>query len=183
MGPFPITSERLQLREFRLEDERAIHEYASDPEVTMHTGWGPSDEETTRTVLRQWIVDQQAWPRNSVPLGVELRSQKKLIGSTGFASIDGATGIFGFVLHKSFWGHGFATEACRALLGFGFADLNLHRVTAECFVEQTISVRIMEKLGMRREAHCLKSAWKAGVWRDTYSYALLDDEWNARCKS
>ena len=115
MGPFPITSERLQLREFRLEDERAIHEYASDPEVTMHTGWGPNDEETTRTVLRQWIVDQQAWPRNSVPLGIELRSEKKLIGSTGFASIDGATGFFGFVLHKRFWGHGFATEACRAL--------------------------------------------------------------------
>src|SRR5579863_3389148 len=167
MGPFPIISERLHLREFRLEDERAIHEYASDPEVTMHTGWGPNDEETTRSVLRQWIVDQQTWPRYSIPLGIELRSEKRLIGSTGFASVNGATGIFGFVLHKSFWGHGFATEACRALLGFGFDNLNLHRVTAECFVEQTLSVRIMEKLGMRREAHCLKKALKAGVWRDT----------------
>jgi [ribosomal protein S5]-alanine N-acetyltransferase len=183
MGPFPITSERLQLREFRLEDQRAIHEYASDPEVTMHTGWGPNDEETTRTVLQQWIIDQQAWPRNSIPLGIELRSAKKLIGSTGFSSIDNATGVFGFVLHKNFWGHGFATEACRALLGFGFNDLHLHRVTAECFVEQARSVRIMEKLGMRREGHCLKNAWKAGVWRDTYTYALLDTEWKARCRS
>ena len=179
MGPFPITSERVDLREFRPEDEGAIHAYASDPEVTMHTGWGPNDRETTRSVLRHWIVDQQAWPRNSIPLGIELRSERKLIGSTGFASISDATGIFGFVLHKSYWGYGFATEACHALLRFGFGDLNLHRVTAECFVEQTRSVRIFEKLGMRREAHCLKNIRKAGAWRDTYSYALLDTEWKA----
>jgi hypothetical protein len=47
--------------------------------------------------------DQQAWPRNSIPLGIELRSERKLIGSTGCASINDATGIFGFVLHKSYW--------------------------------------------------------------------------------
>jgi|SRR5580704_9422157 ribosomal-protein-alanine N-acetyltransferase len=122
-------------------------------------------------------------PRNSIPLGIELRSEGELIGSTGFASINDATGIFGFFLHKSFWGHGYATEACRALLGFGFKELNLHRVTAECFVEQTLSVRVMEKLGMRREAHCLKNDWKAGVWRESYSYALLDTEWKTRCGS
>jgi RimJ/RimL family protein N-acetyltransferase len=73
MGPFPIASERLQLREFRPEDELDIHAYASDPEVTMHTGWGPNDQNTTRTVLQRWIVDQQAWPRDSIPLGIELR--------------------------------------------------------------------------------------------------------------
>ncbi len=55
MGPFPIETDRLLLREFRLEDLFAIHSYASDKEVTLHTSWGPNDFETARTVLRQWL--------------------------------------------------------------------------------------------------------------------------------
>jgi ribosomal-protein-alanine N-acetyltransferase len=96
-----------------------------------------------------------------------------------FASITDGTGVFGFVLHRQYWGAGIATEASRAMLSFGFESLGLHRIVAECFVEQIASVRIFEKLGMRREAHFLKNAHKAGVWRDTYLYALLDNEWNS----
>jgi RimJ/RimL family protein N-acetyltransferase len=176
MGPFPITTERLQLREFRVEDEASVYAYASDPEVTKHTSWGPNDLETTRAVLQHWIVEQERWPRSSIPLGIELRSERRLIGSTGFASIQEGTGAFGFVLHKNYWGAGIATEACRALLQFGFRELGLHRVIAECFVEQMFSAHVLEKLGMRREAHCLKNAWKAGAWPATYLYALLEDE-------
>ena len=58
-------------------------------------------------------------------------------------------------------------------------ELGLHRVIAECFVEQVASAHVLEKLGMRKEAHFLKNAWKACVWRDTYLYALLNDEWKS----
>jgi RimJ/RimL family protein N-acetyltransferase len=178
MGPFPILTERMLLREFRREDDLSIDAFASDAEVTQHTSWGPNDLDITRSVLDRWILDQNQWPRTSIPLAIELRSTGKVIGSTGFASIECSTGVFGFVLRREFWGIGLATEASQALIEFGFKQLNLHRVAAECFVEQKASIRIFEKLRMRREAHFVQNALKSGVWRDTYLYALLSDEWD-----
>jgi hypothetical protein len=55
-----------------MEDEAAIDAYASDPEVTKHRSWGPNDLQTTRSVLRQWVLDQKQRPRTSIPLGIEL---------------------------------------------------------------------------------------------------------------
>jgi [ribosomal protein S5]-alanine N-acetyltransferase len=134
-------------------------------------------------VLRLWLSEQEQWPRKSIPLGIELRSEGKLIGSTGFSSIEEGTGVFGFVLHKHYWGFGIATEAAQAVVRFGFEQLGLHRVVAECFVEQVASARIFEKLGMRREGHFRKNALKAGIWRDTYQYAMLNEEWTAQLTS
>jgi [ribosomal protein S5]-alanine N-acetyltransferase len=144
MGPFPIVTERLLLREFCREDDMFIDAFASDAEVTRHTSWGPNDLTTTRSVLEQWILDQEQWPRTSIPLAIELRSSGKLIRSTGFASIESSTGVFGFVLGSDCWGIGLATEASQALIDFGFKQLSLHRVAAECFVEQNASIRIFE---------------------------------------
>ena len=105
------------------------------------------------------------------------------MAAQGSRLIEEDTGIFGFVLHKHYWGFGIATEASQALVQFGFEQLALHRVVAECFVEQVASARIFEKLGMRREAHFRKNALKAGVWRDTYLYALLNEERLAQSKN
>ena len=120
MKPLPIETDRLLLRKFSREDETAIDAFASDVHVTRHTSWGPNDLETTRVVLRQWIDDQARWPRPSIPLAIEWRSKRELIGSTGFASIENRAGVFGFVLRRDCWGQGFATEASRGLLRFGF---------------------------------------------------------------
>ena len=86
MKPFPIQTERLVLREFLPEDEAAIHEYASDPEVTKSTAWGPNDLATTKAVLDEWLEQQDKWPRESVPLAVELKGEGKVIGNTGFSA-------------------------------------------------------------------------------------------------
>jgi [ribosomal protein S5]-alanine N-acetyltransferase len=183
--PFPIVTDRLLLREFRIADESAIHAYASDPEVTRYTSWGPNTPEVTHRVLQQWISAQENWPRPSLPLAIELRSESKLIGGTGFASIDCSAqmGIFGFVLRKDYWGKGIATETARAVVRFGFERLKLHRVVAECFVENFASARVLTKLGMRREAHFVENTLKAGQWRDTYLYALLREEWRQQHSS
>jgi RimJ/RimL family protein N-acetyltransferase len=180
MGPFPIETPRLQLREFRLEDEAAVHAYAGDPEVTRFTSWGPNDAAQTRAVLEVWLAAQAHWPRFSIPLAVELNAERRVIGGSGFASIDPhtGTGIFGYVLHRDYWGCGYATEASRALLDFGFDRLGLHRITATCDVENKASYRVLEKLGMRREGHFWKDALKRDEYRDTYLYAVLEEEWS-----
>jgi [ribosomal protein S5]-alanine N-acetyltransferase len=179
MGPFPIETPRLLLREFRRADEAAVHTYASDPEVTRYTSWGPNDSDQTRAVLEVWLAAQENWPRFAIPLAIELKAEQRLIGSSGFASIDPdtGTGIFGYVLQRDRWGRGYATEASQALLSFGFDTLGLHRIVATCDVENKASSRVLEKLHMRREGHFLKDAVKREEYRDSYLYALLEEEW------
>jgi RimJ/RimL family protein N-acetyltransferase len=174
----PIVTERLLLRPFRLDDEAAVHAYTSDPEVTRYTSWKPHTPVETRARLRAWVADQEIWPRTSIHLAIESRAHRTAIGWTGFVSLDAnrQTGIFGYLLHRNYWGKGLATEAANALIHWGFKQLNLHRVVAECDVENAASIKILEKLGMRREAHFRKNIFKEGQWRDTYLYALLKEE-------
>jgi RimJ/RimL family protein N-acetyltransferase len=181
MSLFPIVTERLLLREFRFEDAPAINLYAADPEVTRHTSWEASPEHVTSAILKTWIEDQGNWPRKSIPLGIERRSDGSFIGSTGFASIDeeNSTGLFGFGLRQEYWGQGYATEAVRGLLKFAFTTLHLHRMTAECFTANVLSVRVLEKVGMRREGHFIQNQRKNNEWKDSLLYALLADEWKA----
>ncbi len=182
MEQFLIESKRLRLREFRLEDESDVHSYASDPEVTRFTNWGPNNHDETRAFLERCVSMQDHWPRESLPLAIEEKTGSKVIGGTGFDQIDRANShaVFGYVLRRDSWGQGFASEASAVLLAFGFNTLSLHRVTALCDVRHQASFHVMEKLGMRREAHFRKDTLKAGEWRDTYLYALLEQEWFQR---
>ena len=89
------------------------------------------------------------------------------------------------MLHRQYWGKGYATEAARRMLRFGFEDLKLHRIWASVAPDNTASVHVLEKIGMRREALHLKADWLKDCWRDTFIYAILEEEWrekeSARC--
>jgi RimJ/RimL family protein N-acetyltransferase len=94
---------------------------------------------------------------------------------------DRARGVqaeLGWVLHPGHTGHGYATEAVRALIRLCFDDLGLRRVTAGCFAANEASWRLMERVGMRREAYTVRDALhRSGEWLDGMEYALLADEW------
>jgi RimJ/RimL family protein N-acetyltransferase len=84
----------------------------------------------------------------------------------------------GWVLHPDHAGHGYATEAVRALVRLCFEDLGLRRVTANCFAANDASRRLMERVGMRRELYTIReSLHRSGEWLDGMGYALLADEW------
>lgn len=84
----------------------------------------------------------------------------------------------GWVLDPAHAGHGCATEAVRALLGYCFDELGVHRVIATCFLADDTSRRLMEHLGMRREGHAVAdSLHQSGQRLDTLTYALLATEW------
>lgn len=176
---FPIDTERLVLRELKDADFNDVHEYASDPEVSRLEFWGPNSPEITRKVVQSWLSQQQVWPRDEVNLGVELRSQHKLIGVVTLRLKQDAnrSADFGYAFNRSYWNQGYATEAVRALIDASFRKLNVHRVWAGCDTRNVGSYRVMEKLGMRREAHFQKDVWQKGEWRDSYRYAVLREEW------
>ncbi|TGN66905.1 N-acetyltransferase [Nocardioides eburneiflavus] len=84
----------------------------------------------------------------------------------------------GWVLDPAHAGHGYATEAVEELLRHSFEELCVHRVVASCFTANVTSWRLMERLGMRREAHTRRDAFhRSGQWLDSFGYALLADEW------
>ncbi len=141
--------------------------------------WDTNTAETTRIVLAQNIAAQSEWPRDEVNLAVELRAERKVIGSIRLAVIDGDNGNadFGFVFNRRYWNNGYATEAARAILDVAFSVLRLHRVIATCDVRNGASSRVMEKLAMRREGHFLQDRMQKGEWRDSYLYGILAHEW------
>jgi RimJ/RimL family protein N-acetyltransferase len=84
----------------------------------------------------------------------------------------------GWALDPEHQGHGYATEATRALLRLCFEDLGVHRVEALCFAVNEPSWRLMERLGMRREIHSVEeSLHRSGEWMDGLGYAMLAREW------
>ena len=94
---------------------------------------------------------------------------------------DQAAGVqarLGWVVHPDHSGRGYGTEAVRALLAICFDQLGLRRVVAECFAANESSWHLMERVGMRREAHNIRdSLHRSGEWLDGLTYALLAEEW------
>lgn len=182
---FPIRTERLLLRDFRPADFDDVHAYGGDPEVARYMPWGPNTPDETGEFLARTFEAQRTWPRLDFGLAIELCASGRVIGSTGFHLRDGPnrTVELGYCLNRDFWRRGIITEAARAMMGAAFGVLGLHRVFATCDVRNSGSFGVMEKIGMRREAHLRRDRQIKGEWRDTYLYALLADEWVSPAKA
>jgi RimJ/RimL family protein N-acetyltransferase len=122
---------------------------------------------------------RDAIPRIAYHLAIVLRATDRLIGGCRIEIRNAASvsGDIGYVLASDAWGRGYATEATRALLDFGFQGLALHRIWATCDVENRASARVLEKIGMEQEGHLRQNVRRKGEWRDSYLYAILEPEW------
>jgi RimJ/RimL family protein N-acetyltransferase len=182
-----LKTNRLILREFEEGDFLSVYEYASKIDNIKYMIWGPNDEKTTETFLSNCIRCQNQSPRLHYDLAVTLKSTGQLIGGCGIYLEDDSTqASLGWILHRDYWKQGYMSEAAKALIAFGFEELKLHRIYASCNVENYGSYRVMEKCGMRREAHFIKNRrGREGIddeWLDEYIYAILEsecsEEWN-----
>lgn len=107
-----------------------------------------------------------------------LRNSGEMVGDVllRWVSQTHRQGEIGFILHPDHHGHGYATEAGEVMLKLGFGDLGLHRIVARCDARNQASVRVMERLGMRREAHLRENEFVKGEWCDELVYAILAAE-------
>ena len=170
---------RLTLRDLRDSDLERVHAYASDLEVVRYLDWGPNSVDDTRSFLALAQAAREASPRTAYHLALALRTDDQVIGGGRIEIRDAASGSgdLGYVLDRAHWGHGYATEAGRALLAFGFERLGLHRIWARCDVRNAASARVLEKLGMRREGLLRHDVRRKGEWHDSYLYAILEPDW------
>lgn len=172
-------TERLILRDFEEADWKPVHSYASNPEVVRYVDWGPNTFEETRNFIRRAIATQNEHPRRNYNFAMILRAKNRLIGACGIfvSNLDNREAWIGYVLNRHFWGQGYATEAAKALLTFGFEKLNLHRIFATCDPANIASAHVLEKIGMQHEGRLREHKRVRGKWRDSLLYAILDYEW------
>jgi RimJ/RimL family protein N-acetyltransferase len=175
-----LSTERLELRPVRDEDVDRIMEYRNLPEVT-------------RWLLRTQVTSESfraAWLRAAA--SPDDRSMVVTLGGVviGTVSLDVSDGMgqpgmplrteaeIGYIFDPAYGGRGYATEAVTAMVAHAFDQMGIRRITAGCFADNHASVRILEKVGMRREQHGVGDSWHAELgWVDGYTYALLAEEW------
>lgn len=111
-------------------------------------------------------------------LAIQPKDSGALAGEILFKleSVHAKQGEIGWSLHPDSVGHGYVTEAAIALLRYGFAHFGFHRVFARIDTENTASIRVAERLGMRREGHLIENDYFNGRWGSEYVYALLASE-------
>jgi len=179
---YPLFTERLVLRPFRDDDLDGFHDIQSRPDVVRYLLWEPKTRDQAQEMLGrrklQTAIDKEG---DGLHLAADLQATGDLIGhiSLYFASEEHRQGEVGFVVHPDHHGHGYATEGTRLMLRLGFEELGLHRIIGRCDARNLSSARVMERLGMRREAHLLENEFIKGEWTDEFSYAMLDREWAA----
>jgi len=176
----PIETERLLLRTFAPSDLEALHDILSRDDVTRYLYWGPQSEEEVQDRLTQMMNFRSLdGPGDTLRLAVLLKANGRVIGDVVLHWRDDPhlQGYVGFVVHPSHQGKGYATEATRPLLRLAFEDIGLHRVTGHLDPRNEASARVLEKLGMRREAHFVENEFIKDEWQSEYVYAVLDREW------
>jgi ribosomal-protein-alanine N-acetyltransferase len=177
-----LTTERLILREFNEDDWPDVLAYQTDPLYLRYYDWTERTPEAVREFVQTFVAQQQEQPRTRFQLAIDLKSTGQLLGTCGIRL--GCAGAheadIGYELSPLHWGHGYATEAARAIVEFGFGELGLHRIWSWCVADNVGSARVLEKLGMRLEGRLREKEYFRGRWWDTLLYAILDYEWRAQ---
>jgi ribosomal-protein-alanine N-acetyltransferase len=167
-----LATERLLLRPFALEDLDALAAIYGDPVVMHFIGKGARTREETRSAIERM---QAHWARERFGMWAAVeRRTGVLAGRVGLQRLDGGPEVeLGYILARSFWGTGLATEAGAASLRFGFEEAGLERVVAIANPANGASRRVMEKLGFRyeKDAHFYAT--------DVVYYALGREAWRA----
>lgn len=174
-----IETERLRLRDFSSDDWRRVLEYQRDPRYLRFYPWAHRTASDVQQFVQHFIDWQAEQPRMRFQLAIVLQQNNRLIGSCGVRMpVAGShEAEIGYEIDPDSWGHGYATEAARAIVGFGFESLQLHRIHAHCIAENSASARVLEKLGMRQEGRLREKEWMHGRWWDVLIYSILAYEY------
>jgi RimJ/RimL family protein N-acetyltransferase len=180
--PVPIETERLRLRFTTPDDFGPLLELQGREDVTRWLPWGPRSEAQVRKSLAWKIAATMiTTDGDSFTLAIERKDTGAYAGDLGLFSIshEHRGGELGYILHPDHHGQGFAAEAARPLLEIGFTSFGMRRIVGRLEPRNVASARVLEKLGMRREAHLVENEWLRGEWQSELVYALLEAEWRA----
>jgi RimJ/RimL family protein N-acetyltransferase len=178
--PWPLETERLSIRALtscdlddhaRLFGDATVVRYLYDERLE-----GPA---LTSHLERRLAA---AWPPDERWLNLAVDHEGEFLGEVGICrtSVVHRQVEIGYVFGPWARGAGFATEAATAMVELAFRDLGAHRVSGRLDVRNLESAAVLERIGMRREAHLRQNEFVKGEWVDEVIYAVLADEWRSR---
>jgi RimJ/RimL family protein N-acetyltransferase len=174
MPPFPeLKTDRLLLREFQLSDAPDVQRLAGVKEVAAGT-FLPHPYENG--MAEQWIADQEQAHEGgtAVSFAITLAGDATFIGSIGLNMVPiHRHARLGYWLGVPYWNQGYGTEAVRAVLRYGFMQLNLHRIYSPHFQGNAASGRVLQKVGMTYEGRMREHYVRFGRFIDLELYGML----------
>lgn len=173
-----LWTDRLRLRPFTIADTDALFALHSSSYVLRYWDAPPWSE---RARAERFIAacGRMAAEGDGARLAMDRGSDETFIGWCGLTrwNPDHRSASLGYCLDDAAWGHGYATEAGRALLQWAFDTLDLNRVQAATDTRNAASARVLEKLGFVREGTLREDCVVNGEVSDSWMYGLIRREW------
>lgn len=179
---YPLRTTRLDLRPYDAGDLDDLRDMHGRPEVVRYLYWDVQTDDQLRDTLKKKLPRRALRGEgDGLSLLAVLRETGAVVGEAALFWVSEVhrTGEVGFVVKPAHQGQGYATEIGAEMLRLAFDELGLHRVVGRLDARNTASARVLERLGMRREAHLVDNEWVKGEWCSELDYALLDAEWAA----
>lgn len=172
----PFSSARLRFREFTSTDHQSLLAFVRDPSQLEHMLLFLNTEAEADSFLAFVLNGAAAEPRLQWHFLLEAPLDGRFLGSVCLMIEREApsSAELGYWFAREAWGKGYATEASRAILAFGFDQLKLHRIWGKCHERNPASARVMEKLGMSREGTLHEHVWLRDHYRTSHLYAILE---------
>ena len=178
----PVRTARMNLRPYEMGDLDPIHDLFGREDVCRYLIWEPMSLDEARAKLEQRVQQRRIEADGDALMLVAVEAETgRMVGELmlRLTSLHSRQGEIGWSIHPDVQGRGLATEAARELLRLGFQELGLHRIFAGCDPRNAASLRVMEHLGMRREAEFVESELLKGEWIGEIICAILASEWRA----
>ena len=176
-----LHTERLTLTKMKVSHSADMYEYASDPAVTKYLLWSPHDDPS---YTKRYLKQIQASYKNGsfYDWALILRATGKMIGTCGYISFDTANNSteVGYVINPAYWGNGYAAEALREVIRFGFVDLRMNRIQARFIKGNDSSLRVMEKAGMTFEGFLRESMYIKDGYKDIGYASITYSEFTSK---
>jgi ribosomal-protein-alanine N-acetyltransferase len=148
-----------------------------DPRVTRTLSFDTRTRREQAARLAEDVTRARTSPRSDYYLAITVGEDEHLIGVARLGLGSHRSAELGYALRADSWHRGYATEAARLLLDFGFAALGLHRVHAYCGPGNSASQAVLDRLGFTYEGRIRDHVLTSGAWRDSLLYGLLEQEW------
>lgn len=170
-----LRTERLVLRPAQTSDAEMIFNYRSDAETNKYQGWIPESIHDVHVFLAK-IAPEIDTADTWYQFVLVKMDDSKIIGDLGIHFIDDRQAEVGCTVAKAYQTKGYAKEALKSVMDYLFRKLNKHRIIASVDPQNKGSIRLVESLGFRKEAHFKESLFLNGEWVDDLVYALLQRE-------
>lgn len=173
MNKDTLTSTRLCLRPFTIEDAPAVYKYGSNPKVTKYLIWeGTSSIEEAKQAIENFLTNKGVY-------AICLKETNVCIGCIDIRLDEvNEKASFGYLIDEPYWNQGYAKEALEAILKYCFEDLGLNRVQSTHYKGNPASGKVMQKAGMLFEGEGIQEVKVKGIFHDVIHYGITKTMWN-----